>query len=102
MPTQTKSSPSGQVDGIESEITLNFASMATLTGDTQTASVPGAAVNDVVSISPRAALEAGIVIAFARVSAADTVQVRAHNASAGTVDPASVVCDVFIQKPGRG
>jgi len=52
-----------------------------------TVSVPGATVGSVVYVSPSAALPADIVIAWARVSALNTVEVRFNNVGAPGVNP---------------
>ena len=56
-----------------------------------TLTVAGLAVNDHVIVNPTAAMEAGLVIAYARVSAADTLSVSVRNtgiaATAGTAIP---------------
>jgi hypothetical protein len=51
--------------------------------------VPGATVGSVVYVSPSAALPASIVLAWARVSAANTVQISVNNVSAVAVNPAA-------------
>jgi hypothetical protein len=51
--------------------------------------VPGATVGSVAYISPSAALPAGIVIAWARVSSASVVQISFNNVSAAAVNPAA-------------
>lgn len=79
---------------------LNFASMTTLTSASDlTITVPGAAVNDVVTLGLPAAPTAGIVFT-AFVSAADTVTVRAFNVTSGTIDPASATYAVKVTKQG--
>jgi hypothetical protein len=56
-------------------------------GTTITVSVPGATVGSSVSVSPTATLSAGIVIAWARVSVANTVEIRFQNAGDSPVNP---------------
>jgi hypothetical protein len=51
--------------------------------------IPGATVGSVVYISPSAALPTSIVIAWARVSALNTVQISVNNVSAAAVNPAA-------------
>lgn len=51
--------------------------------------VPGATIGSVVYVSPSAALPATVVIAWARVSAADNVQISFNNVSAPAVNPAA-------------
>lgn len=51
--------------------------------------VNGATVGSAVSLSPSAALQAGIVIAWARVSAANQIEVRFNNVTAAAINPAA-------------
>lgn len=53
----------------------------------QTFTVANAAVGSTVYISPEQALANGVVIAYARVSAANTVEVKFYNAALTAVDP---------------
>lgn len=53
----------------------------------ETFSVPNAAIGSSVMISPGAALFNGIIIAYARVSAAGTVEVRFNNITAAAINP---------------
>lgn len=57
-------------------------------GSTQTFTVTGLATNDIVFLNP-SALEAGLILAWYRVSATDTLQVRFQNVTASNIDPAS-------------
>jgi hypothetical protein len=56
---------------------------------TVTATVTGATVGSVVYVSPSAVLPTSIVIAWARVSAVNTVQISFNNVSAAAVNPAA-------------
>jgi len=76
--------------------TAALASIAAAGQELITVSVPGAAVGDVVAVSPRSALLAGLIVAYARVSAADTVIVAISNHSAGAVAQASTFFDVGV------
>jgi len=51
--------------------------------------ITGAATGDVVIMNPPASLETGLAFSGARVSAADTVQVRLTNVTGGAVDGTS-------------
>lgn len=75
--------------------TLNFASIAAAASEDLTIAVTGAAVGDAVHLGLPAAPTAGIVF-NAFVSAADTVTVRAHNYTAGAIDPASASYRVVV------
>lgn len=76
---------------------LNFGSIATLASADLTIAVPGAAVGDPVALAIPAAPDAGLVF-NAFVSAADTVTVRAHNYTAGAIDPAAADFTVIVFK----
>jgi hypothetical protein len=56
---------------------------------TLTVTVPGATVGAVVYVSPSAVLPATVVIAWSRVSAANTVQISFNNVGAPAVNPAA-------------
>ncbi len=64
-----------------------------------TATCTGAAANDIVRCSPRAALPAGLVHASDRASATNTVAVSLANITAGAIDPASITWDCLDGKP---
>lgn len=67
-------------------ISVNPASIATLTSAETAVTISGAAVGDIVIMNVPASLETGLAYGGARVSAADTVQVRLSNMTAGPVD----------------
>lgn len=77
--------------------TLDFPSISAAGTQTLTVTVPGAAVGDVVVIGLPATVNAGIVF-DARVTAADTLTVRAMNITASPVDPASATYDFVVFK----
>ncbi len=80
-------------------VSVNFASMATGAEDTQTVTVTGCRATSTgasVDLGWSAALEAGIVIKQAWVSAANTVSITARNTTAGTIDPAALTCRVTV------
>jgi hypothetical protein len=59
--------------------------------------VTGAVVGDSVVVNPpTAGLTAGLLVCQARVSAANTVTVRLHNASAGVIDEAAANWAVLV------
>lgn len=76
---------------------LNFPSIAAAGQAELTITVTGAAVGDAVVLAPPAAPEAGLVWA-GRVSAANTVTVRASNITAGAVDPAAATWGAHVIK----
>jgi hypothetical protein len=61
--------------------------------------VTGAQVGGTVQVSPRDELEAGIIIGYARVSAANTVSVRFVNTTSSNVNPAAVGIDISVIQP---
>jgi hypothetical protein len=77
--------------------TYDFASIATLTTSTTTVTVQGAQVGDFVVLGLPATVNAGIVF-DARVTAQDTVTLRATNITAGAIDPASAVYKFLVLK----
>ena len=74
---------------------LDFGSIATLAQADLTITVAGAAVGDYVVMSLPAAPTAGIVF-NAFVSAANTVTVRATNATASSINPAAATYGVLV------
>jgi hypothetical protein len=60
-------------------------SLATLLGGTSTMAVPGARVGDMVSVEPPAALEVGLVVIGAAVTAANVVTINFYNPTASTI-----------------
>jgi hypothetical protein len=68
--------------------TLDFPSIGSNGTETLTITVTGAVAGDSVFLGCPAGLDAGLVFC-ASVTAADTVTVRMHNSSGGSVDPAS-------------
>ena len=78
---------------------VNPASMLTDAVSSLAVTVTGVAATDIcLAVQPAAALEAGLVIQSARVTAADTVTVELSNTSAGTVDGASLTADFYVIK----
>lgn len=70
------------------EFTLDPGSIAAGAREEQTVAVPGVEVGDVVTVSPQAALLAGIVIGHVR-AAADSISFWIENHTAGAVDQTS-------------
>ena len=75
--------------------TLDFASIASLTEADLTITVTGAVVGNEVALGLPASPTSGIIF-NAFVSAANTVTVRAHNYTAGAIDPASATYSVRV------
>ncbi len=68
---------------------IDIPNLAANTGFSTLVSVTGATVGAAVTVSPSSALPAGIIIAWARVSAANTVEIRFENNSGVLVNPPS-------------
>jgi plastocyanin len=77
-------------------IGIDPANMPANTGTTVTFAFTGATVGGVVAISPSAALPNGIIIAWARVSAANQIQVRFENNSTAAVNPPSIGYNIRV------
>ena len=79
--------------------TINVASLIDAAGATQTISVPGVALGDLVlGVSFEVDLQGITVTAY--VSAADVVSIRVQNESTATVDLASTTVTVIVAKRG--
>jgi hypothetical protein len=79
-------------------VTFNPASVAANTTAEQAMTVTGAQVGDLVFVR-KPTLSAGLGIAGARVSAADTVQVTFVNATASPIDAGSETYLVLVVRP---
>lgn len=80
---------------------LNFASIAAGLQERLTITVTGALLGDEVTVAPEADIEAGLAIATAFVSAADTVTVIMANNTAGAIDPAACTYKVRVARRTR-
>ncbi len=72
------------------DVLKDVGSVAAGTSTTQNFSVAGAATGSTVYISPASALPDGLLIAYARVSSVNTVEVKFINVSSASVNPASM------------
>ena len=86
--TTQRSGESGTLAAYKNTITIAATAVAVTAGATCTASFAGAAVGDVVAISPRAALAAGFAVAYASVLAANVVTIGFINVAANATVPA--------------
>ncbi|MBK8911369.1 MAG: hypothetical protein IPM61_08545 [Chlorobi bacterium] len=77
-------------------VTQDIASVAAGAQGIETFTVTGAGVGGSVVISPSANLTAGLVIGFARVSAANTVTVSFQNVSGGAIDEGSLEWGITV------
>ncbi len=99
MPTgQSKSSAAGAITAIQREVSVDPASIAAATTAATSVASPGAQVGDLVQAQPRAALTAGIVVAYARVSSADTIALVLGNVTAGAIDLAAGTWDIRVER----
>ena len=80
-------------------ITLDPASIGAATTSSQVFTVPGVRVGDVVTVNAPVALNAGLGVVNAFVTAADTVSVRFINATAGAIDPAAGTYLFYVTRP---
>ena len=81
---------------LEGSATLDFGSIGHGDSAELTITVAGAKDGDFVNLSVPFASQVGGTIVFARVSSADTITVTYHNASGGSINPASGTYRVFI------
>jgi hypothetical protein len=86
----------GYGSSLNGSVTLDIGSLGTLVNASTTLTVTGAVVGDTVTVSPSMP-SAGVVVA-ADVTSADTVTLRAHNTTSGTIDPASATFRVKVIK----
>jgi len=77
--------------------TLNFPSIAANSTQQLTMTVTGATVGDAVFVGLPSAIDAGLV-ATGFVSATNTVAIRLHNTSSGSVDPASATFRAVVAR----
>lgn len=80
------------------QATVDLGSVAANTSEEETATVTGVRTGDIVLVRKQS-LEAGIVIADARVSADDTVTMQVINATGSAVDAASQSMDFIVFRP---
>jgi hypothetical protein len=74
---------------IRGTINIDIPNTPSGTGNSVTVTVTNATTGSAVSVSPSSALPNGIVIAWARVSAVNTVEIRFENNSGAPVNPAA-------------
>lgn len=93
-----RGSPSGPLEVFALDLTIDFASVATVTAPDQAISVPGTLPGDTVLCSPQGTWPAGLTLPQGRCLVADTVQFRIANVTAGALDPASQVCRLTVMR----
>jgi hypothetical protein len=72
---------------IRATVNINVPNMPPSTGTTVSVTITGATTGSAVAVSPDVALNGGVVIAWARVSAVNTVEIRFENTSSPAADP---------------
>lgn len=96
----TKQSPSGLINGVFRQFTVDLGNIvANVTLDSDALAFPEAAPGDIVTYSAPS-LEANLVNGGAYVSAAGFVKLRVGNVSVGAINPASQVFFVKLEKKG--
>jgi hypothetical protein len=75
---------------------IDIPNMGNNSGSNITVTVTGATTGAAVVISPTSALPGGVIIAWARVSIANTVEIRFENNGAGAVDPPSQTFNIRV------
>lgn len=96
MTDRIKQAPSGKIVGYRSAVTLTYGAIADEGLDVQSGTITGLKTTDNVSVNPTAALPAGVAIAFARVSAANTIDVGIACFAAAGVTPGAVTFNVIV------
>lgn len=90
---------SGNCKGITIlQATVDLGSVAANTSEEETATLTGVRTGDIVLVR-KPTLEAGIVIADARVSADNTVTMQVINTTAGAINAASETMDFIVFRP---
>lgn len=91
-----RSSPSGSIIGRKGILAVPQTAVAVTASASCTAAFDGAEVGDTVTISPRAALQGGIGIAAAWVSAANVISLQLTNVGANaTLTAQTMDCAIF-------
>lgn len=73
---------------------LNPASIGANSESTQTFTITGLSINDIIYLTPPA-LDAGIGIMYYRASATDTLQIRYRNFTGGAIDLAAGIYNII-------
>lgn len=88
--TIDRSGNAGTIASRRNTITIAATPVAVTAGATATASFAGAAVGDIVTVSPSAALTAGVAIAYAAVLAVNVVTIGFNNVGANATVAAGI------------
>lgn len=92
--TATRKGPSGPAGVLAYSATITPASLASLATVENTVTCTGVKVGDVIVATPESGLQSGLVFAWGRVSAADTVKIAIGNMTAGALTPTSQTWDI--------
>lgn len=84
------------LSALTGSVTWDIASLVTLGNGSTTLTVTGSVVGDTVTVSPT--MPATGIVVVADVTSSDTVTLRAHNTTSGTIDPASATFRVKVIK----
>jgi hypothetical protein len=84
---------------LQGTIAVDPASISATSSAETAVTITGAATGDIVIMNPPASLETGLAYSGARVSAADTVQVRLTNVTGSGVDGSSRSWAYLILRP---
>ncbi len=75
---------------IKDTVNIDVVSIAANSFQDVTVTLAGATVNGAVSVSPAADIPSGVIIAWARVSAANTIKIRFNNVTSSAINPAAI------------
>lgn len=81
------------------QVTINLASVATITSAEETFAVPGLQTRDMVFVNIPSTLDNGLGIVGARVSAADTLALRVMNTTGDAINAASATYTLLVVRP---
>ena len=86
-----------------SDVTVDPASLNGTTARDDTVTVPDviAGVDECATVIPGVALNAGMFVVSAHVSADNTVTVRLYNSTGGAIDVASATCRFIFERFGK-
>lgn len=92
--------PTGPVNGTKVSVGVTHPPIAALSTQSASASLPAktAQVGDSVNVNPSGVLPQGVVIASARISNLDELEVTLGNITAAQVDGLSISYDVLIRR----
>lgn len=90
---------SGPAEMLVQDLTIDFASVATIVAVDQAITVAGSVVGDTVLCSPQGVWIAGLTLPMGRCIVDGTVQFRIANPTAGALDPVSQICRLVTLRP---